>query len=161
MPVQIKRAEGIEISAARDLSNASWLSTYPPLIGEDETRSIIEGQHSADVFKEQAERVQDRFLVAVEGGQVVGHCYAFQKDGMYVDRLHVDPAMKGRGIGKALLAHLEEQLFADTRCWLDVLQGNDAAMRFYEHVGYKKIGQTDACGGLSGIPAVIFEKIIH
>jgi ribosomal protein S18 acetylase RimI-like enzyme len=161
MSVLIKRAEGLEIAAARELSNNSWLSTYPPLIGEDETRSIIEGRHSAEIFKEQAARVQDRFLVAVENDDVVGHCYAFQKDGMYVDRLHVDPTLKGRGIGKALLAHLESQLFADTRCWLDVLQGNDAAMGFYERVGYKKVGQTDACGGLSGIPAVIFEKIIH
>ncbi len=161
MSLLIKRAEGVEVAAARDLSNKSWLATYTPLIGEDETRAIIESRHSADVFKEQAARVQDRFLVAVEDDKVVGHCYAFQKDGMYVDRLHVDPAMKGRGIGKSLLSHLEAQLFADTRCWLDVLQGNEDAMKFYEHVGYKKIDQTDACGGLSGIPAVIFEKIIH
>ena len=161
MSFLIKRAEGEEVADARDLSNNSWLATYPPLIGEDETRSIIETRHSAELFKEQAARVQDRFLVAIEDGQVVGHCYAFQKDGMYVDRLHVDPSKKGKGIGKALLAHLEAQLFADTRCWLDVLQGNDDAMKFYEHVGYKKVGQTGACGGLSGIPAVIFEKTIH
>ena len=161
MSLQIKRAEGVEISDARDLTNRSWLSTYPPLIGEEETRSIIEGRHSAELFLEQASRVQDRFLVAIADGNIVGHCYAFQKEGMYVDRLHVDPSRKGQGVGKALLAHLETQLFADTRCWLDVLQGNDDAMKFYERVGYQKIGQTDACGGLSGIPAVIYEKIIH
>jgi len=161
LSLDIRRAERSEIEAARDLTNRSWLSTYSPLIGEDETRGIITDRHSSKRFAEQAGRVQDRFLVAVDGGTVVGHLYAFQKDGMYVDRLHVDLAMKGRGIGKALLAHLEAQLFTDTRCWLDVLSGNDAAMRFYERVGYCEAGRTDACGGLAGIPAVIYEKLTH
>jgi len=161
MSLEVRRAEGPEIEAARDLSNRSWVSTYSPLIGESETREIIADRHSTQRFAEQARRVQDRFLVAVEDGAVVGHLYAFQNDGMYVDRLHVDPAMKGRGTGKALLAHLEAQLFTDTRCWLDVLSGNDAAMRFYERVGYRETGRTDACGGLAGIPAVIYEKMIR
>ena len=161
LATEIHRAEGPEVEAARDLTNRSWLATYSPLIGEDTTREIIADRHSSQRFAEQAGRVQDRFLVAVENGSVVGHLYAFAKDGMYVDRLHVDPALKGRGIGAALLAHLEQQLFSDTRCWLDVLSGNDAAMRFYERVGYAKIGETDACGGLAGIPAIIFEKKIH
>ncbi len=98
--------------------------------------------------------------MAVVDGQVIGHLYAFNKDGFYVDRLHVDPDMKGRGTGRALLAYLESQLFAGTRCWLDVLLGNDAAMGFYEKLGYTETGRTDACGGLAGIPAVIYEKTI-
>ncbi len=160
MSFEIRRAEGAEVEVARELTNRSWISTYPPLIGEAETKEIISDRHSSERFIEQAGRVQDRFLVAVEGDAVVGHLYAFQKDGMYVDRLHVDPAMKGRGVGRALLAHLENQLFANTRCWLDVLRGNEAAMLFYERVGYIKTGETDACGGLAGIPAVIYEKTI-
>ncbi len=160
MSPDIRRAAGLEVEAARELSNHSWISTYSPLIGEEETRKIIVDRHSSERFAEQACKVQDRFLVAVGDGKVVGHCYAFFQDGMYVDRLHVDPAMKGMGIGTALLTHLEGQLFANTRCWLDVLKGNDAAMRFYERVGYREVGETDACGGLAGIPAVIYEKMI-
>ncbi|MGI9354687.1 MAG: GNAT family N-acetyltransferase [Rhizobiaceae bacterium] len=161
MALKIRRAEGDEIEIARDLTNRSWISTYSPLIGDAETKSIIEDRHAPQRFLEQAQRVQDRFLVAVENDAVVGHLYAFQKDGMYVDRLHVDPAKKGRGTGKALLAYLEGQLFANTRCWLDVLSGNYAAMRFYERVGYREAGKTNTCNGLAGIPAVIYEKIIH
>ncbi|MDD9908749.1 MAG: GNAT family N-acetyltransferase [Ahrensia sp.] len=161
MKFDIHRATGAEIEAARDLTNRSWLSTYPSLIGEETTRKIIVDRHSSQLFVEQASRVQDRFLVAVDGATVVGHLYAFQKEGMYVDRLHVDPTRKGQGVGRALLAHLERQLFADTRCWLDVLTGSDAAIRFYERVGYKRVGETDACGGLAGIPAVIYEKIME
>ena len=161
MSVEIRRAVGDEVEAARDLSNRSWIATYSPLIGEEQTRSIIEDRHSVGVFAEQSERIQDRFLVAIDHGEVVGHCYAFFKDGVYVDRLHVDPVMKGKGTGRALLNHLEAQLFTETRCWLDVLSGNDAAMKFYERVGYRQFGKTDACGGLAGIPAILYKKIIH
>ncbi|MEN0040211.1 MAG: GNAT family N-acetyltransferase [Pseudomonadota bacterium] len=160
MSITIRRAEGTEIADARDLTNRSWLSTYPPLIGQAETEEIIATRHSADLFREQAGRVQDRFLVALKSNKVVGHLYAFQKDGMYVDRLHVDPDLKGFGIGKALLGHVEQQLFAGTRIWLDVLKGNDAALGFYEAVGYERAGETDACGGLAGIPAIILDKTV-
>ena len=160
MSVTISRAQGTEVADARELTNLSWLSTYPALIGQAETEEIIETRHSTDVFREQAARVQDRFLVALQSEKVVGHLYAFQKDGMYVDRLHVDPDMKGLGIGKALLGHLEQQMFPDTRVWLDVLRGNDSALGFYEAVGYTRAGETDACGGLAGIPAVILDKTV-
>ncbi|EFL90280.1 GNAT family N-acetyltransferase [Ahrensia sp. R2A130] len=160
MSVVVRRAHGTEVADARDLTNRSWLSTYPALIGQAETEEIITTRHSADVFREQAARIQDRFLVALQGEKVVGHLYAFQKDGMYVDRLHVDPQMKGLGIGKALLGNLEQQLFPDSRIWLDVLRGNDDAIRFYETVGYTRDGETDACGGLAGISAIIFDKTV-
>ena len=110
MSITIRRAQGTEVSDARDLTNRSWLSTYPPLIGQAETEEIVATRHSAEVFREQAGRVQDRFLVALQIEKVVGHLYAFQKDGMYVDRLHVDPDMKGLGIGKALLRDVEQGL---------------------------------------------------
>jgi len=160
MTVTIRRAQGTEVADARDLTNRSWLSTYPALIGQAETEEVIADRHSADRFREQASRVQDRFLVALQGDKVVGHLYAFQKDGMYVDRLHVDPDMKGLGIGKAMLGNLEQQMFPDTRIWLDVLRGNDDAVRFYEKVGYNRVGETDACGGLNGIPAIIYDKTV-
>ncbi|MEL6504667.1 MAG: GNAT family N-acetyltransferase [Pseudomonadota bacterium] len=161
MKLQIRRADGHEVEAARHLTNRSWLATYSPLIGEGTTRSIIENRHSAELFEKQAGRLQDRFFVAIAGTEVVGHLYAFHKEGMYVDRLHVDPDHKGSGIGRLMLQHLERQLFSETRLWLDVLKGNDAALGFYKRVGYHVTGETDACGGLAGIPAIILEKTIR
>ncbi|MEM9734000.1 MAG: GNAT family N-acetyltransferase [Pseudomonadota bacterium] len=161
MELRIRRAQTHDVKAARALTNRSWLATYSPIIGERETSSIIEKRHSSTLFEEQAARLQDRFLVAVADETMVAHLYAFHKDGMYVDRLHVDPDRKGAGIGSRLLEHLEKQLFSETRLWLDVLKGNDAALGFYRRVGYRITGETDACGGLAGIPAIILEKMIR
>ena len=98
--------------------------------------------------------------MAVDGNEVVGTVWGFEDNGFYVDRLHVAPNRKGRGIGSALLKAIERLLPPNGRLWLDVLQGNDPAMKFYERVGFTRCGETDACGGLAGIPAVIFEKTV-
>lgn len=163
--VTVRPAGPSEIELARDLTNRSWVNTYSPLIGEQVTRGIIEDRHSAGRFHEQAERAQskgaqDLFLIAERNGQIVGHCYTFEDDGCFVDRLHVDPELKGGGIGRAMLAYVENEQPAGTRIWLDVLRGNDAAIAFYRRVGFTAVGETGACGGLAGIPAVIFEKTV-
>jgi len=163
--ILVRPVEAREVEAARDLTNRSWVSTYTPLIGEQTTREIIQDRHSAERFTDQARdaalgNTQSLFLVAEMEGRIAGHCYTFEKDGTYVDRLHVDPALKGHGIGRAMLTHVEATQPEGTRIWLDVLRGNDDAIAFYERVGYRSIGETDACGGLAGIPAVIFEKTV-
>lgn len=162
--VSIRVAREGDVELARALTNRSWLSTYPPLIGEQATRDIIADRHSKSRFAAQAVSAENdpagMFLVAEKDGTVVGHCYALGKDGCYVDRLHIAPELKGRGIGRALLDYVEASQLPGTRIWLDVLEGNDSAMAFYRKVGFKECGRTPACGGLAGIPAVIFEKTL-
>ena len=155
-----------DIEPARDVTNRSWVSTYTPLIGNETTLAIIEDRHSAERFAMQAADAASKsdvahFLVAEMDDRIVGHCYAFEKDGCYVDRLHVEPILKGHGIGRAMLEYVEAQQPAGARIWLDVLRGNDSAIAFYKRVGYQLIGETDACGGLAGIPALIFEKTVR
>lgn len=153
---RVRRADEGDIEPARLLTNRSWLATYPPLIGEETTRETIGERHSGERFRRQFDAPEGLFLVAEMDGTITGHCYAFRNEGFYIDRLHVDPQSKGAGIGRALLEKAEAGLASGERCWLDVLMGNDGAMRFYERVGYRKVGETDACGGLAGIPAAIY-----
>ena len=154
----VRLAQEQDVESARQLTNRSWINTYSSLIGEAVTREIIEDRHSATRFRSQFSAPGSFFWVAERGDQLVGHCYAIQKDGLFVDRLHVDPDQKGAGIGRALLEVADTARKPGQRIWLDVLTGNVAACTFYERVGYQKIGVTDACGGLLGIPAIIFEK---
>ncbi len=59
------------------------------------------------------------------------------KPGLYLEDLFVEPAMRGHGIGQALLAHLA-QLAVARGCgrfeW-SVLDWNENAIRFYEKMG--------------------------
>ena len=83
-------------------------------------------------------------LVAQVDGKVVAFALFFTnfstflaRPGLYLEDLFVEPEQRGRGIGKALLAHLAG-LAAERGCgrfeW-SVLDWNENAIRFYERMG--------------------------
>lgn len=65
------------------------------------------------------------------------------RPGLYLEDLYVKPEYRGRGFGKRLLAHLA-RLAVDRGCgrfeWA-VLDWNTPAIRFYESLGAKIIGE--------------------
>ncbi len=56
--------------------------------------------------------------------------------------LFVDPAVRGRGVGGALMDAAEQWIFAAGRtAVLDVVQKHSAALAIYRHRGWREIGQ--------------------
>jgi len=83
-------------------------------------------------------------VVAESGGQVVAFALFFTnfstflgRPGLYLEDLYVQPAHRGRGLGKAMLQHLGA-LAVERGCgrfeW-SVLDWNENAIRFYEKMG--------------------------
>ena len=81
------------------------------------------------------------FLVAVEDDAVVGSVMAgYDGHRGWVNYLAVDPAHRRGGLGRELMAEAE-RLLAEAGCPkinLQVRGTNDAALRFYERVGYTR-----------------------
>ena len=87
-------------------------------------------------------------FVAVEGSFVRGYCFCIHEDTqgdsvltdrreLYIDDLCVDEKYRGRGVAKALYAHVVDYA-RDCGCTsitLNVWEGNDNARRFYELAG--------------------------
>ena len=87
-------------------------------------------------------------FVAVEGSTVRGYCFCIHEETqgdtvltdrkeLYIDDLCVDEKHRGRGIAKALYAHVVDYA-RDRGCTsitLNVWEGNDNARRFYELAG--------------------------
>ncbi len=69
--------------------------------------------------------------VAERDGAVVG---VLAMDADEVDRLYVDTAMHGQGIGRSLLDHAKS--LSPAGLHLVTLQRNERACRFYEHHGF-------------------------
>jgi len=66
------------------------------------------------------------------------------KTGLQIDRIYVQSAYKGKSIGKLLLneaIQLAANLNADC-VWLCVWENNLPALKFYEKLGFTKIGTT-------------------
>ncbi|WP_276273363.1 GNAT family N-acetyltransferase [Haloarcula litorea] len=87
------------------------------------------------------------FLVGERGGEVVA-TGAFQPhlsdpEAVVLRRLRVDPACQRRGYGTRVLHGLEARARKRgfERVELDAALGQDAAVAFYEHHGYERIGR--------------------
>ena len=83
-------------------------------------------------------------VVAEAGGQVVAFALYFQnfstfrcRPGLYLEDLYVQPAHRGSGLGKALLAHLAALAVARGcgRFEWSVLDWNANAIAFYQRMG--------------------------
>ena len=92
------------------------------------------------------ERPYAETLIAEEGGAPVGFALFFHnfstflaQPGIYLEDLFVLPAMRGKGVGRALLERLA-QIAVERECgrleWA-VLDWNTDAIRFYESLGAK------------------------
>lgn len=77
--------------------------------------------------------------VAVDGNDVpLGFMLL---DGGHMDALFIDPASRGRGVGRALVGHALAQQGALTT---DVNEQNHQAVGFYRHMGFAPTGRS-AC----------------
>ncbi len=104
----------------------------------------IEGQafpktpYSKEALLGYANRPSDRFVVLEGGKDLLGYII-FSRDGHIISTA-VKSAHRRKGFGRMLftyaLNHTEKGL------WLEVRSRNDMAIKFYEHMGMKKIGKT-------------------
>jgi diamine N-acetyltransferase len=69
------------------------------------------------------------------------------RNGIYLEDIFVRPAMRGRGIGKALLRHLARRCVRQgwTRLEWSVLDWNEPSIRFYEAQGAMLMSDWTIC----------------
>lgn len=83
------------------------------------------------------------FFVAEEGGEILGTIALARKDGYgEVKSMFVSPAARGRGVARALLAHLESVARGMGLPLLRLETGNllEAAMALYTAQGFRQCG---------------------
>ena len=84
------------------------------------------------------------WLVALEGETLAGYLgVQFGPDGGDVMTIATAPEFRGKGVGKRLLAAMEERLTEKHLQWLtlEVRPSNAAAIRLYETQGFREVGR--------------------
>ena len=105
------------------------------------------------------------FVVRVEGMAVACGGVAFLDGSAEVKRMYTRPVVRGRGVGKALLARIEAEARAGGASLLRIETGmyQEEALRFYEGAGFKRRG---AFGPYAALPpqaiatSVFYEKAL-
>ena len=92
--------------------------------------------------------------IAEADGAVAGFAlwyYSFStfvgRHGIYLEDLYVEPALRGRGLGKALIAHLARRCVAEElgRFEWSVLDWNEPAIQFYRAQGARLLDDWTVC----------------
>ncbi|NOZ59146.1 MAG: ribosomal protein S18-alanine N-acetyltransferase [Euryarchaeota archaeon] len=104
----------------------------------------------------------ETFLVAEVDRRVVGYVIARKVNSKgHIIAIAVDPGFRCRGIGRALMLAVEEELkkMGVIELWLEVRASNTRAMRFYRRLGYS---EKEVLKGYynDGEDAVVFKKHI-
>ncbi len=89
-------------------------------------------------------------VMALWDGEVAGFAFYFHnystwqgRWGLYLEDLFVRPALRGKGIGKALLVELARTAVREGcgRFQWQVLDWNEPALQFYEKLGARRLGE--------------------
>ena len=150
-----------DAATVADLHTTSWRSAYRGMLRDE----YLDGDIATERRQVWAARLASPahanygFLAEADAGPV-GFVYLLGGDdatwGTLVDNLHVVPGMKGRGIGRRLLAAAAHETLR--RCptdgvYLYVFEKNHAARRFYASIGGREVerGTVEPPGGGSQI----------
>lgn len=135
MDLTIRRAAAADAHSASDLylqarrAAAETGSIPPPAHPDDEVAAWI---------KHVVIPKLECWLAQATRGQVVG---ILVLKGEWIDQLHVDPDLTGRGIGVELLDLAKRERAHRLRLWTFV--SNEGAQRFYERHDFREVERTN------------------
>lgn len=80
----------------------------------------------------------------------------------YIVTLDVLPEHRHGGLGARLIGEVERRIQLAGARWMDlhVFTGNDGAVRFYERIGYERIGRKERFYGEVGLDAFVYRKAL-
>ena len=143
--IMIRPAMPDDIGEVRKLLVATWHDTYDSLLGVERVTETTNQWHALDVLATQAAHPNASFLVASQGGKMVGHTFAVEQDGdvLLLSRLYVLPTRQRQGIGGGLLRASVQRHPGTTRVQLAVEARNTNALAFYGRHGFVVTGEVD------------------
>lgn len=133
----IRDATAADLPAVRALLVETWHATYDGIYGWRRVAEITNAWHSPENLSAELDR-DDAFLVAHARGELAATASArLDRDGaVLLTRLYVLPAHQGSGIGRTLL-QVALACFSQARvARLEVESRNEAAIAFYERMGF-------------------------
>ncbi len=113
-----------------------------------------------------AEVKKARVIIADEGGELVGFVILHLEEDAegrtgYIITLDVEPAQRRKGIAGILMREVERQARMDgcAALVLHVFAGNEAAIRFYDRVGFVRSHRVEDFYGV-GLDAWVYHRLL-
>ncbi|MGH6763225.1 MAG: GNAT family N-acetyltransferase [Phyllobacterium sp.] len=157
----IRTATKDDLAAVRNLLIETWHSTFDASLGANKVKAMTERLHSPDALKKLLSKPYSEFILADDGDDILGMAFADQPDYKFAElrQLCVRPDKQGQGVGSLLLIEIESSFPNAQNLRLEVVEGNTAAIGFYESRNYIRTGRVQNWGEPnSGISVLKYEK---
>ncbi len=141
MEIRIAEYSDFELIAA--LHVRSWKAHYQGLLNQE----YLENEALSDRLVIWQTRLTNppfnqHILLLEDEGNLLGFICAFGNHdferGSIIESLHIEPEYRGRGLGKMLIREMAKWIdhyFPDNGVYLEVLEQNQQAIDFYDHIG--------------------------
>ncbi|MCA9788171.1 MAG: GNAT family N-acetyltransferase [Cyanobacteria bacterium HKST-UBA05] len=149
---RVSVAHGDDIRAIHTLAHKSWPVTFGPILSEAQLAYELETHYTEAAIVRQLHAGQQYALVFLPDAPTVpvGFCaWTIEPKYVVLHKLYLDPDIKGRGLGRALMAFVETQARHTDRLEvrLNVNRHNEGAIGFYKHLGFEPLYEVDLPSG--------------
>jgi ribosomal protein S18 acetylase RimI-like enzyme len=158
---RVRDAHPDDAARIADIGKAAVPETYRDIVDPLVLRNIVEQSYSIEALRACIAGCRDardaHFIVAEIDGQVVGFLhYDCEGPEPELHRIYIEPALKRRGIGSALLLELHERLPVGSSYILMVVAANLPAVSFYRRHGFVEEATVDGPSYMSEHMGVSF-----
>jgi GNAT superfamily N-acetyltransferase len=145
--LEIRFADTEDINTIGYLAQQIWPVTYGDILSAPQMDYMLNLFYNPASLREQMQEKKHRFLIAEIEEQPVGFAsYSATEDaGVFkLHKLYVDTSIQGKGIGKALINFvLEEMKELRGRTLILNVNRHNRAKNFYERLGFAVTGEAD------------------
>lgn len=130
-----------DVASVAELAHEIWNEHFPPIIGQAQVDYMLGKFQSDPAIARQIREDGYAYYFVIDEGERVGY-FAILPDeeraSMQLSKLYVKRAFRGRGVGRAVLAFVEQACAARGfhELWLTVNKDNHDSVAFYERQGF-------------------------
>ncbi len=130
----------VEVAEVAQLAARIWHQHYTDILTDAQIVYMVEQFQSEAAIAHQIQAQNYTYYLLIEGNHAVGYMGIQQQDAsLFLSKLYIDQAFRGRGIGKQAIQHAEQvaREAGYTKVWLTVNRYNTQSKLIYEKQGFK------------------------
>ncbi|KAK1925421.1 acyl-CoA N-acyltransferase [Papiliotrema laurentii] len=151
--VVVRAATDEDASAICRVGGRSFAETFAHSCSEADMAEYLATHYTPEIISNELKRANRHYLVATVDDAVVAFssldttsdedCVQSYPDRIELSRIYVDGAQHGRGVAKTLAETTLDlaRSMGKKYIWLGVWEHNPKANRFYEKLGFSKVGE--------------------
>ncbi|GAB3178460.1 GNAT family N-acetyltransferase [Telluribacter humicola] len=150
--IQYQLASPVDLESLRQFSQRLFIDTYQALNTPEDMALYVEQAFAEEPFTADFYKPQVKYWLAVEDGAIVAYMKMVlgsqlqpepERKGVEISRFYVDKPYQGAGLAREFMQHCLDWMQAERfeLVWLGVWPQNPRAVRFYQKIGFEKVGE--------------------